>query len=197
MQNAFALQIHQIRITENSPRTINISLDTEASELYYFHSGQSQISGNIITVKAFYINGFGSTIAYLNNNFEIPINPKRKMGYQLNVKVYYTNLQDLQNSENLQDQWTGFFLTPLSAPTSIIHPIEENPLNFKYQNPNPGFISVGSQNVNVAIFNAKGKFIENKKVHERLEFSHLPNGLYYFRFTNETTSQTIPIILKK
>lgn len=119
------------------------------------------------------------------------------MGYRLNVKVYYTNLHDLQNSENLQDQWTGFFLTPLSAPAFLTDTIEENPLNFKYQNPNPGLISVGSQNVNVVIFDANGKFIESKQVHEQLDFSHLPNGLYYFKFTNENTYKIIPIILKK
>lgn len=197
IQNTFALRIHQIRISENSPRTINISLDTEAPELYYFHSWQAQISGNTITVKAFYIEGFGSTIAYLNNNFEIPINPRKKMVYQLKIRIYYMNIQDLQNSENLQDQWIGFFLTPLSATTSLIYPIEENPLNLKYQNPNPGLIIVGSQNVNVAIFDANGKFIENKKAREQLEFSYLPDGLYYFRFTNEIKSQIIPVMLKK
>jgi len=196
-QMNYALQIHQVRITENSPRSINISLDTEASELYYFHSWQSQISGNTITIKAFYIEGFGSTIAYLNNNFEIPINPRKKMGYQLKIKIYYTNLRDLQNSENLQDQWTGFFLTPLSVPASLTYGTEENALNFKYQNPNPGWINVGPQNVNVTIFDANGKLIESKQVREQLDFSHLPDGLYYFKFTNENTDKIIRVILKK
>jgi len=197
IQNGFALQIHQIRITENSPRTINISLDTEATELYYFHSSQSQISGNTITIKAFYIEGFGSTIAYLNNNFEIPINSEKKVIYKLNVRIYYLNLRTIQNSENLQDQWSGLFSTPLSAPIFLTNSTDENPLNAKFRNPNPGFINVGSQNVSVSIFNADGKFIENKQVRDKLDFSHLPDGLYYLRFTNEYIDEAISIILKK
>jgi len=194
---SFALEIHQIRISEISSRAINISLDTEATELYYFHSWRSQISGNTITIEAFYIEGFGSTIAYLNNNFEIPINTKRRKVYQLNIRIFYTSLRVSQNSGNLQDQWSGLFSTPLAAPIFLTEPIENNPLHLKYQNPNPGFISVGAKNVTVTILDDSGKIIESKQIQESIYFSHLPDGLYYFRFVHGNAYTTIPVILKK
>jgi len=196
-QLSFALEIHQIRISEISSGAINVSLDTEATELYYFHSSRSQVSGNTITIEAFYIEGFGSTIAYLNNNFEIPINPKRRMVYQLKVRVFYTTLRVLPNSGNLQDQWAGYFSTPLSAPTFLTNPSEDNPINFKVQNPNPGFINIGPQKMTLDIFDNSGKIIETQKIQENIDFSHLPDGLYYFRFGNENAYKTIPVFLKK
>lgn len=193
----FALKIHQVRISEFSQSAINISLDTEAKELYYFQSWQYQVVGNSITIKAFYIEGFGSTIAYLNNNFQIAINPGRRNVYQLNIKVYYTNLRAFQNLENVQDQWSGSFSTPLSAPIFLTNSNEENPLNISYQNPNSGLINVGPQKINLDIFDDKGNVIQNAQVNENFHFTHLPDGLYYFRFSNENTTKIIRMILKK
>lgn len=196
-QKGHALQIHQIRISEISPALINVSLDTEAEELYYFHSWRSKVSGSNITIEAFYIEGFGSTIAYLNNNFKIPINPRNAIVYRLNVRIYYTNLRVLQNSNGLQDQWQGSFSTPLSTPIFLSSSTENNPLNFKFQNPNPGFINIGSQKISISIFDNRGNIVENKQAQESINFTHLPDGLYYFRLMYENTVRTIPVILRK
>lgn len=193
----YALNIHQIRLSEISPSTINVSLDTEARELYYFHSWRLQVSGNKITIEAFYIEGFGSTIAYLNNNFDIPIVPRKSMIYDLNVRVYYKNVHVFQTPPSLQDQWSGIFSTPLSTPIFITNSTVENPLNFRYQNPNPGFMNVGPQQMVLYIFDDTGIRIENKQVQESIDFSHLPDGKYYFRLEYQNTVKTIPIILKK
>jgi len=197
IQELQALEIHQVKITEISPTAINVSLDTEAEELYYFHSWRSKISGNNITIEAFYIEGFGSTIAYLNNNFAIPIVPGVRMVYRLNVRIYFKNLNTLRNFESLQDQWVGLFSTPLATPIFLTHAIENNPLNFKYQNPNPGFINIGLQNASVTIFDDQGKVVQKEQAKENIDFSHLPNGLYYFKFEYGNTIKNIPIILKK
>lgn len=196
LQELHALEIHQIRLSEISPTSINVSLDTEARELYYFQSWRSQISGNKITIDVFFIEGFGSTIAYLNNNFKISIAPGR-MVYKLNVRIYYSNSTIFQNSGRLQDEWSGLFSTPLSAPIFLTNPIESNPLNFKFQNPNPGLINIGSQRMNVTICDDRGQFIEEKYIQESIDFSHLPDGLYYFKLEYDNYIKTIPIILKK
>ena len=193
----YALNIHQIRLSEISPSTINVSLDTEARELYYFHSWRLQVSGNKITIEAFYVEGFGSTIAYLNNNFEIPIIPRKSMIYDLNVKIYYKNGHVIQTLPILQDQWSGLISTPLSTPIFIINPTVENPFNIYYQNPNPGFMNIGPQQRTLYIFDESGIMIENKQVRESINFSHLPDGKYYFRLEHQNTAKTIPIILKK
>ena len=67
---SFALNIRQIVVSRISDSAINISLDTEAKELYYFSSWDYEISKNTIVIEARFIEGFGSTIAFLNNNFE-------------------------------------------------------------------------------------------------------------------------------
>lgn len=193
----FALKIHQVRISEFSQSALNISLDTEAKELYYFHSWQYQLAANTITIKAFYIEGFGSTIAFLNNNFLIPIDTRKRNVYQLNIKVYYTNLRNFQNFENVQDQWSGSFSTPLSAPIFLVNLNEENPFSIRFQNPNPGLINVGPKKVNLDIFDETGNFIAHAVVKENLQFTDLPDGLYYFRFSNEKHTKVIRIFLRK
>ena len=67
---SFALNIRQIVVSRISDSAINISLDTEAKELYYFSSWDYEISENTIVIEARFVEGFGSTIAFLNNNFE-------------------------------------------------------------------------------------------------------------------------------
>ena len=132
----YALEIHSIEISQISPKTINISLKTEATELYYFHSWQYSVSKNILTVQASFVSGFGSSIAYLNNNFEIPVNDLNAEEILLEVKIYYANQQQFFNPENLQDQWTTRFSLPLSQTINL-----ENSTEFTHENtawlPNP------------------------------------------------------------
>lgn len=84
-----AINIHNIQITPITAQSINVSLTTEAEELYYFDSWNYSITGNVITVNAYFIEGFGSTIAYLNNNFEVPLSIP--LNYLIVVRVFYTN----------------------------------------------------------------------------------------------------------
>jgi len=197
LQEAHALQIHQIKISELSRQAINVSLDTEAEELYYFDSWRLQVSNNTITIHAHYMRGFGSTIAYLNNNFQIPIDSGKRMIFKLNVKIYYLNAPVFLNQEALQDQWSGSFSTPLSMPLFLMQPQENNPWNICFQNPNPGYVDIGTQQATLDIFTDNGNFIESKQVQGNINCSHLPDGQYYFRFSNETTSKTIRTIIKK
>lgn len=88
-QTLLAISIHNIEITPLSGNTINVSLTTEAAELYYFHSWNYSVNANVITVNAFFIEGFGSTIAYLNNNFAVPLTIPQQ--YTLILRIFYTD----------------------------------------------------------------------------------------------------------
>ncbi len=84
----WAINIHDVQVTQTASG-INVSLTTEAQELYYFDSWNYSLSANVITVNAFFIEGFGSTIAYLNNNFAIPLTVFQP--YTIVVRIFYTN----------------------------------------------------------------------------------------------------------
>lgn len=84
-----AINIHNVQITPLAAQIINISLTTEATELYYFDSWHYSITGNVLTVNAYFIEGFGSTIAYLNNNFQVLL-PSAK-SYMVVVRIFYTD----------------------------------------------------------------------------------------------------------
>jgi len=88
-QTLLAISIHNIEITPLSGNTINVSLTTEAAELYYFDSWNYNVNANVITVNAFFIEGFGSTIAYLNNNFAVPLTIPQQ--YTLILRIFYTD----------------------------------------------------------------------------------------------------------
>jgi hypothetical protein len=88
-QALLALHIHNIQIGQPSAQSINISLTTEAVELYYYDSWNYSITGNVITINAYFIEGFGSTISYLNNNFEVPLSVPQN--YLIVVRIFYTD----------------------------------------------------------------------------------------------------------
>ena len=115
---AFSLNIKQITISSVPDNSINISLDTEATELYYFHSWEYEILQNTINLKVTYVSGFGSTIDYLNNNFAIPLNDNNTAIYRLNVKIYYSE-------EQLQDETEIVFTAPVTAPVYLDNPVFE------------------------------------------------------------------------
>lgn len=102
-QFLLAINIHNIQVTQPTAQSINVSLTTEAVELYYFDSWNYSIQSNTITVNAYFIEGFGSTIAYLNNNFLIPLSVPQT--YVLVLRVFYTNnlhtFKTLEDSERL------------------------------------------------------------------------------------------------
>lgn len=84
-----AINIHNVQITQTVAQTLNVSLTTEAVELYYYDSWNYSITGNVITINAYFVEGFGSTIAYLNNNFEIPLSAPQN--YLIIIRIFYTD----------------------------------------------------------------------------------------------------------
>ena len=70
IQKATALNIVNVSISNVPENMLQVSINTEAVELYYFDSWQYSISDNTIIIEALFIPGFGSTMAYLNNNFQ-------------------------------------------------------------------------------------------------------------------------------
>jgi hypothetical protein len=192
----FALSIHQIAIIRVSDEAINIALETEGEELYYFSSWHYNIYGNMITVEACFIPGFGSTIAYLNNNFKIPISTSETQIFRLKVKVFYDSFQE----ENLQDFRDGFFITPIESNVVLSskssNMMGENDIIFS--NPSDGKILLNDKVKKVCIFDETGRFIdfipENEKV---IDISNLSNGCYFLSFCSNENRKTLRIILRK
>lgn len=93
------MHIHQATVAQTSAQGISVSLTTEADELYYYQTWDYTIIGNVVMLNVYYVSGFGSTIAYLNNNFQIPIALPQE--YVLYVKVFYTDAS--HSFRNLKD----------------------------------------------------------------------------------------------
>jgi hypothetical protein len=116
---AIALNIQQLALSPIAPQSINVSINTEAVELYYFQSWQYAVSDHTITIEAFYISGFGSTIAYLNNNFQLPIDTDQPGYHSLTVKIYYANQLDAYLQPEQQDEMQVVFQMPLKPITFL------------------------------------------------------------------------------
>lgn len=189
---ANALNIAQVSISNVSENLLNVSLNTEAVELYYFDSWQYSVSENTITIEALFIPGFGSKIAYLNNNFEIPMNTIQTEIYHLVVKAYYT----FYKPENLQDMSESAFSTPFSD-TVILSDATLNTIN-GFVNPVQGELLIAPKIQSVWVFDIYGKFIGNfKNRNGKISLSAYADGIYLISYFQRQRYKTLKIILKK
>jgi hypothetical protein len=195
-QHVVALNIQQISISSISENAINVSLNTEAVELYYFQSWHYEISGTSISIEACFIPGFGSTIAFLNNNFEIPLNTIQNELFHINVKVYYT----FYKLENLQDTCEGVFSTPIFnlvlLPITISNEANENEMLFT--NPSNGRILLSKKMDEILVIDLSSKNVakfENKS--DEINIGNNPEGIYTIIYRIKQRYKTVRIILKK
>ncbi len=192
LQRIAALNIVNVSISNVSENMLHVSINTEAVELYYFDSWQYSISDNTITIEALFIPGFGSTIAYLNNNFQIPLNTSETEIYRLVVKVYYT----LYIIENLQDMMEGAFSTPFTDTVVWTETTLNSPNSFI--NPSDGELLMDAQIRNVWIFDIHGKYIGNfKNRNGKISLQHYADGIYVVGYFKQQKYTTMKIILKK
>ena len=193
---SFALNIRQIVVCWIYDSTFNISLDTEADELYYFSSWDYEISENTIVIEARFIEGFGSTIAFLNNNFEIPLDTLVTQTFYLIVNVYYVFSQE----DDLADSQSVFFTTPLE--NSLFLPenlIEEANLNeLKFVNPSSGKLFSNVAIKDFIIVDEASKIMAYKSLGKNIiDISNLSDGLYFLIYFINGTYKTTRIILRK
>lgn len=191
-----AINIRQIAISRISNEMVNISLNTEGEELYYFSSWRYEIVGTDIEVEACFSEGFGSTIAFLNNNFEIGLNTAETQTFFLTVKIYYDNFE----SRNLQDAHSGFFSTPIENPILLSSKFNEIIANeaTKFVNPTSGKLSMNKSIQNVFVFDETGRFVGFfERMSNIIDISNLLNGLYYITYFIDGTFETTRIILDK
>jgi hypothetical protein len=191
-QKANALNIAQVSISNVSEKMLNISLNTEAVELYYFDSWQYSISESTITVEALFIPGFGSKIAVLNNNFEIPMNTVQTEIYHLVVKVYYT----FYKPENLQDMRESAFSMPFSGTVVLSEATLHNSSGFV--NPVYDELLFEPKIQSVWVFDINGKFLGNfKNRNGKINLQAYTDGIYLISYFERQHYKTIKIILKK
>lgn len=110
-----ALNIHEVHVTQTDTNRLLVRLYTEADELYYYQNWQYSIHGSEILLEVLFMPGFGSKIAYLNNNFELYFNENLNNSYKLTVKVYYA----VFSQEQLQDSLSGFLFFPMIDSVSL------------------------------------------------------------------------------
>lgn len=193
LQKIAALTITEVSVSNSFENEINISLTTEAVELYYFQSWQYSISETTITLEVLFIPGFGSKIAYLNNNFQIPLSITELHTYHLIVKVYYT----FYKPENLQDTEEGWFETPLSSAIVLNNSDLVNKVVF-FPNPTGGKVFINSSIKTIWIFDNTGKTIEClNDNHNIIDLSNRAEGLYIVTYFNQFKYKTVRIIVKK
>jgi len=191
LQKATALNIVNVSISNVPENMLHVSINTEAVELYYFNSWQYSISENTITIEALFIPGFGSTIAYLNNSFQIPLNTSETEIYRLVVKVYYT----FYKMENLQDMVDGAFSTPFFG--TVI--LSDSMLNISngFVNPINGELLIDPKIRCVWIFDINGKYIGNfKNRNGKIALQNYANGIYLVGYFKQQRYTTMKIILK-
>ena len=193
---SFALNIRQIVVSPISDSAINISLDTEAKELYYFSSWDYDISENTIVIEARFVEGFGSTIAFLNNNFEIPLDTLVPQTFYLIVNVYYVFSQE----DDLVDSQSGFFSTPIEnslfLPENLIEEANQNEL--KFVNPSNGKLLTNALIKNIFIIDEASKISTLQMRDENIiDISNLSDGLYLLCYLINGRYRTTRIILNK
>ena len=192
-QHIFALHIRDVSITNSPQNTIYISLNTEAVELYYYHSWQYHIINNKIAVEVFFIPGFGSIISPLNNHFDLPIPTTAPTTYLISVQVYYTNIQC--SFLELQDGFKTRFTTRRSHTTNFLKPFSEE-VYMPFPNPCNGILFIPQAEM-FWIYDGLGRLVKRERFQEKADLNNLPNGLYIARYFNGEKYNTVKIMLRK
>ncbi len=193
---SFSLSIRQVRVAGRTDCSFSISLDTEATELYYFSSWSYEISPNNLTLHVIFIKGFGSTIGYLNNNFEVSLLQETEQYFRLRVNVYYDDLSNY----NLQDYAEGFVQTPLNSPiilsTNSMQP--NNELSVWYSNPSHGIITLGTIVDSVYVFDDSARMVRFYKSPTKIiDMSNIKDGHYFILLVTGSKQHFIRIFLRK
>lgn len=181
LPKANALNIQQLALSPITPQSINVSINTEAVELYYFQSWQYAVSDHTITIEAFYISGFGSTIAYLNNNFQLPIDDNQAGTYSLIVKIYYANQLDAYLQPEQQDEMQVVFHTPIK-PITFLAEQEAIPKDavMLYPNPTDGNLRIMGAVDSLEVFDSQGRSVMSfTRLHDHADLSGLADGIYF------------------
>ena len=192
---ASALNIHAVNVSPVSLSLANISVVTEADELYYFHSAQHLISGNAIEIKLYFVYGFGSTLSYLNNNVEIPLNTAIVANYALSVKVYYLEFP-IEHS-HLQDEWKTRFKTPLLETVTSAMLGTGGAVNcIMSPNPSSGAIYFPEQFPLISVYNNFGDKVGTFKNVNTIDLSDFSSGFYWVVIENSVCKPS-KLMLKK
>jgi hypothetical protein len=190
----FALEIHQVDLSAVSNQALNVSLTTQGEELYYFHSAQHTMLSNDIVLEVYFVEGFGSTMDYLNNNFTLPILTTTAATYTLIIKAYY--IDPANGNLDLQDEMHGIFTAPLSGTV----PLETKtaPLTFVfYPNPTDGDLYIPKNIESIALYDAIGRKLQTiYKPNGKASLQHLADGMYYL-IAQEKPTRVVKIILQK
>lgn len=189
--NISAFNIARVSIF-NDEKTLKVSIDTQAVELYYFNAWQYSVNENSITVEAVFIPGFGSNIAYLHNEFELPLILNQPNFYSLIVKAYYFSYQP----DQLQDQIESTFSTPFSSPLLLFEPTLNTTENII--NPSSGDLMIEAKIKNVWVFDLSGKYIANLKNSQgKISLQQFADGVYILGYFREKHFKTTRVVLRK
>lgn len=176
---AHGLNIREVRVAAVSANAINVAVDTEAAELYYFHSGNYMATGNRLVIEAYYVEGFGATIEYLNNNFEIPADTRTASDFILTVRIFYIDLRHPESGKRLQDEMTATFSVPISGNLLLYRAmagIEEMVL---FPNPVKDLLSFSAPTESIRIYDLAGRRIRTFGNREQcIDLSDFRPGMY-------------------
>jgi hypothetical protein len=191
-QRIFSFTIVAVSVSNYSDDTINISLTTEAVELYYFQSWQYTVSETTITIEACFVPGFGSTIAYLNTNFQLPTDSLEHRDYHLIVKAYY----EFYTPENLQDSEEGMFAIPLMNTVVLTNSTFSDDAFFP--NPTSGKLFFDNKITSISIYDVTGKKVAYFSTADKeIDISNKPESLYFIEYFRKSHYKVIRIILRK
>lgn len=173
-----ALNINNVVVEGLTNHRINVSVTTEAEELYYFQNWHYDFSGNELSLDVLFVKGFGSSISILNNNFEIVMDPLPETEISIKVSVFYTNF-DLNNR---QDQLTGIFHFPGRNVVLLkVSKLTGSDLEgFRFANSSRGELIFDRNLDKVFLFDERGVMVQKFEHKSRVfDISNMLNGLYY------------------
>lgn len=192
--NLYALRIHSVTVSPVSAAQLSIGLNTEAEELYYFHSWRYTVSGDSILMEICFVPGFGSQVSPLNNTFAVPLEMTLPTIYRLTVRVYYTDLNTFYQPPDLQDEQTGQFFTPLAQAITLSGHLPEKKNLEVFPNPTDDLIYIPGAYTEISVFDRYGRKMGSYANTGIISLGHLADGFYVLLLN---THQNVKIILKK
>jgi len=202
-QNTNALNIENIIVSPIN-EGINIHLRTREASLFYYHAYEYNITDNVITLKVCYIPGLQSTLTFLENDFQIPLDNTNIIDYNLIVNIYYMNSSFSCDYQIIKDFESLPFTSPLNTAVSLSSTeFENNKISFTlFPNPTTGILNFNQKIITantINIFDQLGRLVKTLYSIDSglMDIKDLDDGIYLVEINTVKEKITRKIVLKK
>ena len=191
-----------LNITQLDAWQLKVNLKAESLSLSTYNSYETEINGNVVTLKVCFNIYFAAMGSEHDKEFfvDIPDNPGN---YTFKVEIYAAEIGVcIYDDVHLQDTATLEYTNPFTGTIYLSdNDVQVNGKDLKiYPNPSNGILNIeaSTKPEKVSVFDASGKKVfQAENPGKQINVSHLQNGVYYLEVIANRDKIRKKLIIRK